>query len=247
MNEKQKNILGVVTVAALLLVFSYVGYKMAQPLIEEGRAPEREDLSFKMTNTEESCLTQLDSVMELNRKLQYSYDSLALVCDPIKLIPEVVAPKIIKKKPKKQTIAPIITDTINNRIIDSLTAALAQCNTAKDVLYNGMVEFDKIVKDLSAENEELRKPRVSDLTNDAVKITTSAGIDSTLYNVSFTPDLDVDLKRIKRPFLSITPRKILAIAHERNPYATGKVIITEEFIKKDIPKVNGNHRIKLIK
>ena len=247
MNEKQKNVIGGSALILLLLTFSFIGYKVVQPLLNEGKEARMENLSFGMTDTEEGCLNQLDSITELNRKIQYSYDSLVLVCNPIELIPEVVAPKIIKKKPKKQTITPVITDTINNRIIDSLTAALAQCNTAKDVLYNGMVEFDKIVKELSAENEELRKPRVSDLTNDAVKITTSAGIDSTLYNVSFTPDLDVDLKRIKRPFLSITPRKILAIAHERNPYATGKVIITEEFIKKDIPKVNGNHRIKLIK
>jgi hypothetical protein len=224
-----------IILAALLVSYFVYDYRTHKT----SRKEEQINLGLTMSETEEICLGKLDSIQLLNSKLQYSYDSLLLFCEPIK--EEVIVPKkrsYTKKVSKVGTVK--VKDTV---LVDSLSKELTTCKRINESLTEALIAVDSIHKELYLANEELLKPRMSDLVNNDVEINTAAYVDSTLYNVKVIPNLSASLVRIKRPFLSITPRKFVLTAKENNKYALDAKPLVKELTRKQIPKVKGNHRV----
>jgi hypothetical protein len=218
---------------------AYLLYKQ----LDRDKTPEKVEsinLGMSLSDTEEKCLNQLDSLKQLNDKLQYKYDSLLLFCDPV----VEVKPVTPKKKAYTKKVTKVDTVKVKDTALaDSLSKELLTCRQINDELTNALIAIDSINKELYLVNSELAQPRVSDLVNGDIAINTAAYLDTTVYAVKVFPDLSASLVRIKRPFLSITPRKFVVTVKENNKYATEAKPLVKEFIRKQIPKVKGNHRI----
>ena len=232
-----------VLITATLLWINAISFPKKQ-----GKEQALNSTNYTISETEEICLSQLDSLTSLNKDLQYKYDSLLLVCNPITEEPVFV-------KPKKRTVSnrvikvdTLLVKEMDTAKVNQLTNQLVECQQIQDSYKAALVNMDSSLSQLRRENELLREPRYGEYKNDHIYIASLASPDTTLYNLSFTPELSASVVRIKRPLLSITPRKFVLTTKENNPYANNadnKAVFTKEYLRKEIPKDKGNHRVKV--